>query len=167
MGLFDYVHVTDDRFVCSEGHPLSGEEFQTKDLGCTMGDSHIDRGRLHLNSGNYGEDPSIPFNGTIDVYCTCTKCPAFVQYGTGNLCPSGASFDVEIVGGVVVSVSRTSPSTEEFLASEPLRPYMKDCEGPMPYETAMRRHIFYPEDIRDAHKEKMRREFAERKASRR
>jgi hypothetical protein len=32
MGLYDTVKVSDPRFVCSEGHDLSDEEFQTKDL---------------------------------------------------------------------------------------------------------------------------------------
>ena len=41
MGLFDTVTVRDPRFVCSEGHDLSDEEFQTKDLGCTMGSATI------------------------------------------------------------------------------------------------------------------------------
>ena len=37
MGLFDYVRVSDPRFVCSEGHDLSDCEFQSHDFGEMMG----------------------------------------------------------------------------------------------------------------------------------
>lgn len=45
MGLFDYVTVRGPSFVCSEGHDLSGEEFQTKDFGCEMGQVFIEEHR--------------------------------------------------------------------------------------------------------------------------
>jgi len=139
MGLFDTVHV-DSRFKCSEGHDLSDEEFQTKDLGCTMGDVFIGD-KLSMTPGDYGYPPRFPFLGRINIYAHCEKCPAFVQAGTGNLCPTGVDFEIEIIDDVVRSFTRVSESTAEFIANEPKKPYMKGCEGPMSYQDAYKRHI--------------------------
>ena len=145
MGLFDYVTVRDPRFACSEGHDLSDEEFQTKDLGCTMGSATIgvDRGEARLvidEDGGYGDTPRLPFLGRICVYCVCRRCPAFVQAATGNLCPSGVTFEVEVIDDIVRSITRVSETTSEFLANEPRKSYMVGCEGPMSYEAAKARH---------------------------
>ena len=60
MGLFDYVYVDDPAFVCSEGHDLNGREFQTKDLGCTMGHAKVSGGGIVLTDGGYGDPPKRP-----------------------------------------------------------------------------------------------------------
>jgi len=150
MGLFDTVTVRDARFVCSEGHDLSGEEFQTKDLGCTMGSAAIDTvsapdtKHLTLYGGGWNRPPRLPFLGRIHVYCSCSSCPAFVQAGTGNLCPTNVTFEVEVIDDMVRAITRVSESTADFLVNEPQKPYMVGCEGPMSHEEARRRHIEYP-----------------------
>lgn len=140
MGLFDRVTVERPEFVCSEGHPLHGELFQTKGLGCTMG--HWTLGEtLSGEDGGYGEKPRRPFLGTISVYASCRQCPAFVQARTGNFCDCPVEFDVEIVDDVVRKVTRTSQSTAEWLREEPTRPWMAGCRGPMPWTDAHALHM--------------------------
>src|SRR5688500_9315610 len=107
MGLFDYVSVDHPAFVCSEGHDLSDEEFQTKDLGCTMGGAHIGATRISIQDGGWGETQPVPFSGTIEVYASCTRCPAFVQNETFNTHPVSVEFSVEIANNQIVSVTRT------------------------------------------------------------
>lgn len=148
MGMFDWAHCNGPEFVCSEGHDLSGEEFQTKDLDCTLGDVVIEGGRVQFHDSGLRFDgqglgpPAVsPYTGTIDVGCTCKKCPAFVQAKTFNLIGTDVSFDVEIVNDEVKSVTRTSPSTAEQLRDTPTRPWMAGCYGPVPYETAKKSHI--------------------------
>ena len=144
MGLFDYVTVRDPRFVCSEGHDLSGEEFQTKDFGETMGRILIDRDGWITTRAVFLGTPEAD-SSVVEIYCTCTQCPAFVQFGTGNLCPCGVTFDVSLSRDRVTEVRRTGPSTAEWLASEPLARHMRNCEGPMPYSEASRLHAGYEE----------------------
>lgn len=135
MGLFDYVHVTGPAFVCSEGHALAGEEFQSKDFGCTMG--HVAIGSVGsavmMDDGGYGAAMVPGLTDYIEVYGDCTQCPAFVQTGTGNLVPVWCNFKVHVVKDVVQSIERTSPTTAEFLESTPKQPYMVGCFGPMPH----------------------------------
>ena len=146
MGFFDYVHVSDDRFVCSEGHPLSGEEFQSKDFGCVMGSVGITDGVLSFHAGCIDEEPS-PDSNEAEVYCDCKQCPAFVQDGTGNLVACWVEFRIKIEGNRVVSVERTSKPTAEWLTHEPAQDHMKDCEGPMTYAEAYDLHVQY-DDLR-------------------
>lgn len=141
MGLFDYVYVSDPRFVCSRGHDLSGEEFQSKDFGEMMGSVSIAGGEFTTRDGYCGKPE--PDSNVVEIYCTCTKCPAFVQFGTGNLSPCDVTFDVTLSGSTVALVTRTSPSTDDFVRDEPLQRHMKRCEGPMPYDVAQELHVHY------------------------
>jgi hypothetical protein len=161
MGMFDWVHIKDERFVCSEGHDVCGNEFQTKDFDCVLGYVTITDGVVGFQSGCVGLPPcDVEFTGTFEAYADCKQCPAFVQYGTGNMCGVSVCFDVDVKDGQVTAVRRTSESTAEFLEREPARDYMANCEGPMPYEQAMQRHIHYPREITKAWQEKMRAEYA-------
>ena len=140
MGLFDRLECVGPEFVCSEGHDLSGEEFQTKGLGCTMGGGLITHGKLRFCDGGCGdEDREVP----LEIYCTCRKCPAFVQFGTGNEISCGVEFEVMLDGDRVVSVKRVSQDTADWLASTPLERHMHRCEGPMPYAEVIELHIHY------------------------
>jgi len=144
MGLFDYVSVRDPMFVCSEGHDLSDEEFQSKDFGCEMGRVHIENGRVFMESVYLGE-PYLDEN-PAEIYCTCRRCPAFVQFGTGNLVGCGVSFEIKMDGNAVTSIKRTSPDTADWLRDEPLLAHMARCEGPMTYKEAEHLHIFYRDE---------------------
>lgn len=147
MGLFDTIKIDDDpRFVCSEGHLLYGEEFQTKDLGCTMGHAFIDVvghdvSRMRFYDGGYGDPVQQPLLGRFDIYCNCRQCPAFVQAKTANVCPVTVDFEVEVVDDVVRAVKRISATTAHFLENEPKQKYMAGCEGPMTYEAAVARSV--------------------------
>lgn len=137
MGLFDYVHCSGPEFVCSEGHDLTAEEFQSKDFGCTMGDVSISSTSIDLDSGKWGDGPpERPLLGRFYVYCTCRRCPAFIQAKTANMCSHGVTFCIEVVDDRVRSIKRASPPTAEWLESEPKQSYMAGCLGPMPYDEA-------------------------------
>lgn len=142
MGMFDYYRVSHPAFTCSEGHDLGDEEFQGKDGDCTMAEHEIGD-VLTLGEGVFGGTEERPrFTSTVDVYCDCTRCPAFVQARTHNLVATGVEFAVTIEGETcrVLRVERTSPSTADFLRDEPAREYMRGCLGPMPYDEAQRIH---------------------------
>lgn len=141
MGLFDYVTVRDPRFVCSRGHDLSAEEFQSKDFGCTMGRVLIEDGLLSSHAVYFGEPGAD--GSKVEVYCTCRQCPAFVQFGTGNLVGCDVTFEVELDGDAVKAISRTSPATDDQLRAVPLERHMNRCEGPMPYADAKQLHVHY------------------------
>lgn len=148
MGLFDYVHCDHPVFVCSDGHDLRDEEFQTKDLGCTMGSASIGE-RISIHDGGYGDTQPAPFSGSIQIYADCHSCPAFVQDVTFNLHPVCVEFLVEISGDVVTKITRTSASSAEQVAAAPLLEYMPNCRGPMSYEDARKRGVdrkFFPWD---------------------
>jgi hypothetical protein len=148
MGLFDYVTVSGPAFVCSEGHDLSGEEFQTKDLGCTMGDAEIGD-RIEIHDGGYGDSVDRPLTSTIEIYCSCRKCPALVQAETFNTHATSVEFEIKIADDIVVAVQRTSETTAEQMASGIREPYMHECRGPMSYEDAKKRQRdgkFFPWD---------------------
>lgn len=169
MGLFDYVHCDRPEFVCSEGHDLRDEEFQTKDLGETMGSASIGN-TITIYDGGYGDTQPSPFSGTIEIYATCRRCPAFVQAETFNTHPVSVEFAVEIRDDKVMSVVRTSKSSAEQIAEAPTLEYMPNCRGPMSYEDAKRRQVdraFFPWDpqpvVSDEAKERQR-AWSERRA---
>ncbi len=139
MGCFDYVEVDREEFKCSEGHVLEGAEFQTKDLGCTMGHWIIGE-TLTGEDGGWGEDTPRPFTGTVDIYASCEECPAFIQAKTFNLCDHWVEFRVEIVEDIVRKVTRTSPPTSEWIETEPKEKWMAGCLGPMPHAEAEEIH---------------------------
>jgi len=134
MGLFDYVRASGPQFVCDQGHAVC--DFQTKDLGCTLGEAVIEDDRLTFRDGGHGDGPNGPVTATIDIYGDCTECPAFVQARTLNLCAQCVEFRVTVEDGRVASVKRTSETLDEFLTREPNESYMRGCFGPMPYAEA-------------------------------
>lgn len=141
MGLFDYVSVAGPEFRCSEGHDLSGEEFQTKDLGCTMGYASIGK-RISISDGGWGETQPSPFTGAIEIYTDCKRCPVFVQDETFNMHTVCVEFAVVVVADKVERVTMTSKSSAEQIAEAPTLEFMPGCRGPMNYEDAHRRHVF-------------------------
>lgn len=136
MGCFDYVSVSDPQFKCSEGHDLSGSEFQTKDLGETMGDSSIDDGVLTYQPGRWGDPEPNPFTGTIEIYTSCQQCPAFVQNKTWNEVATWVEFSVVVKENAIRSVTMTSDPTHVQVATAKTTPYMLDAHGPMTYAEA-------------------------------
>ena len=141
MGLFDYVTMRDPRFVCSNGHDLCGEEFQSKDFGCEMGRVLVESDRVSTHAVCLGKPEAD--TAKAEIYGTCTQCPAFVQFGTGNLIGCEVSFEIDLDGDAVKSIKRTSLATNDWLRDEPLARHMNRCEGPMPYAEAEQLHIHY------------------------
>lgn len=125
MGLFDRLMCHDPEFLCSEGHGLGGEEFQTKSLGCTMGYGAIRDRLLTFRDGGWGD--ATERETPLDVYCTCRQCPAIMP-PPGSQTPTAihpwVEFAVELDGDRVVSISRTSKSTSEYTAEVMLWPHM-------------------------------------------
>lgn len=150
MGMFDYVRVSGPEFVCSEGHDLSGEEFQTKDLGCTLGYATIRSGRMHfephlIERGRSAEDYQR-FPRVISIGCTCSRCPGFVQANTGNPVGCDVDFEVDLVyDGTVLHARRVGMSTSEWMEWVVAQPWMAGAEGPMPYTEAREMRMRYPE----------------------
>jgi hypothetical protein len=139
MGLFDYVHVCGPEFVCSEGHDLSDEEFQTKDLGCTMGAASVDSDALHFDTraDNWG-GPQYVDENPVSIYADCHKCPAFVQGETGVVIATPVEFSVTVGSdNKVISIKRTSPDSDVWAREEANKLYLKDSFGPISYETAL------------------------------
>lgn len=136
MGLFDTFTIYDERVVCSEGHDLSYVEFQTKDLGQTMGHWTIEGGRLYGQPGGWGVEPDMPVTETLYVYSSCPLCPAFVQAATANIVDTPLDFLIAIRDNLVVTVERISESAAEFVATAPHDPGMQGCVGPMSREDA-------------------------------
>ena len=148
MGLYDTLTVSNEAFKCSEGHDLSDAEYQTKDLGRTMGYWHISD-VLTGEPGEYGDPLPKPVSGVLEIYCTCKECPAFVQAGTGNLVDCGVTFAVEVHRDKVTRIERQGMTTKEWLAYERAQTWMQGCEGPMSWEDAYKRHSQYHQRERD------------------
>ncbi len=153
MGLYDTLTVSNEAFKCSEGHDLSEAEFQTKDLGQTMGYWQISD-VLTGEPGGWGRPLPKPISGVLEIYCACIACPAFVQAGTGNLVDCAVTFAVEIHRDKVVRVERQGMTTKEWLAYEPAQVWMKECEGPMSWQAAYVRHAQYHHVRREPHVKK-------------
>lgn len=137
MGLFDCVSVSGKQFACADGHSVEGCDFQTKDLGCTMGSAHVSD-MLTLQSGKYGCAPRQPFTGVIEIYSTCEQCPAAVQRGTGNILGTCVEFEVEIFRNTVTNLKLVSRPSAEQLA-EQIAKY--DGVGPMSFREAQAMHM--------------------------
>lgn len=140
MGMYDVVRV-DSQFRCSEGHDLSGEEFQTKDFGETFGDISVSGTSIIIQPGKYGYPPKRPLLGRFVIYGSCRKCPAFVQADTFNVVECWVEFELEVVDNVVRAINMESPTTAEFLKNMPKETWMEGCHGPMSYEEAVELHI--------------------------
>lgn len=153
MGMYDYVTVEGEAFVCSEGHDVSDREFQTKDFDCVLGYIHVGD-VISTEAGCLRIAPDLgKFESHFDIGTACEKCPAFVQAETFNLCPVSVDFRVYHQGERLIRVERISESTFDFIASEPGRVHMGGCRGPMPYGDARKRHIdraFFPWDPKPA-----------------
>ncbi len=136
MGVYDSVCVQGPhRWTCSEGHDLTGVEWQTKDLGCTMGSWTL-AARLDGTPGSEGEQIELPFTGRIAIYTDCTRCPALFDEldAGGNVIVPWIEFEVDVVDSVVRGAERVSESTPEHLARW-IEQY--GCEGPMTYAEAV------------------------------
>jgi hypothetical protein len=136
MGDYDMVVARDPRLVCSEGHDVTDEGLQTKDLGCTMGHAEIVGDKLLYWPGHWGEPLAPPVRACLRVCCTCRRCPAFIQRETLNVVGTWVEFEIDVVDDEVRSITRVSESTAEFLENEPRSDHMQGCLGPMPYEAA-------------------------------
>jgi hypothetical protein len=139
VGLFDTVRV-DERFTCSEGHDLTGEEWQSKDFGETDGDVIIAEDTVTLKPGEWGDSPMRPLLGRFAIYTTCKKCPAFVQRETGNMIGHWVEYVLEIVDDRIRAIKLVSDTAKEFAEKIRKLSWMKDAYGPMTYEEAEALH---------------------------
>jgi hypothetical protein len=142
VGVFDYAICKGPEFVCSEGHDLTGQEFQTKDFACVLAYVTIEDGHVTTEEeGPAGAMTQPPFDSPFTVYTSCERCPVFVQARTGNLCDVCCEFEIAVEGDRILSIKRISETTAEFLTREPSEPWMKDCEGPMPRSESWARRM--------------------------
>jgi hypothetical protein len=150
MGMYDYVTVNRPEFVCSEGHDLSDEEFQTKCFDCVFGYVHVGES-LTTSQGPLKIAPNLgTFESHFDTGAVCKRCPAFVQAETFNVIPVSVDFRVYHQADKILKIVRiSSESTADFLASTPTREWMGECRGPFPYRDAQQRQRdqkFFPWD---------------------
>ena len=135
MGMFDYFQCSGPEFVCSEGHDLSGEEFQGKYMDCTLATHSIADSVLSL-----GDEQTLPrWTTTIFVGASCSRCPVYVQAVTANTCHAAdCRFAVTVEGktGRILAIERCGESTAEFLAAAPTREYLRGAIGPLPSDVA-------------------------------
>jgi hypothetical protein len=117
LGLYDDIIVTGEWCRCSEGHDLSGEVFQTKDLGSTMGRWSLAED-LRGEFGGWGDAVSMPLSGTIAIYTSCPVCPAFLDLGTWNVLMAWVEFEVDLDANRLVAVWRISQPSAEWIESE-------------------------------------------------
>jgi len=77
MGLFDTVNYSGDKLECAKGHKLNGQEFQTKELGCSASDWLLSDSKLELISkGAWWEDKTNPDSEAGPWgFCFYGKCP--------------------------------------------------------------------------------------------
>ena len=144
MELYDRLECHGPEFVCSEGHDLSSEEFQTKALGQTMGYGTIKNGVLTFEDGGYGHDgyrviaidrlksAAIPKRDSpLVLYCGCTQCPALMPPARGHIEAAWhplVEFAVVMEDDRVVSVTRTSQTSAEWQAEMLALPPMIDAK---------------------------------------
>ncbi|MDI1430691.1 ankyrin repeat domain-containing protein [Polyangium sorediatum] len=145
MGLYDTVRVKGlQGWTCSEGHDLMQAEWQTQDLGCTMGSWTL-AARLDGTPGFEGERIELPLTDRIAIYTHCIQCPALfdeLDVG-GNVILPSVEFEVDLVESVVRRAERVSESTPEHLARWIER---YGCEGPMTYAEAVATQITHVPD---------------------
>jgi hypothetical protein len=106
----------------------TGADWQTKDLGCTLGSWTLDA-RLDGAPGSEGEPIELPFTGRIAICTDCIRCPALFDEldGGGNVIVPWVEFEVDLADSVVRRAERVSESTAEHLAGW-IEQY--GCEGP-------------------------------------
>ncbi len=152
MGMFDYIRCIGPEFVCSRGHSLADEEFQTKDFSCELAWHKIENGVLSFYDGAvtldpafnevgqhgiYGQRPDAqrPYLGYIFVYCSCHQCPSFVYGQVGSVASCWCEFKVRIVDNKVEMVERIAEDFDEFAQKQAGLP---DTTGPIPTEEAIK-----------------------------
>jgi len=139
MGMYDSITVLHPAFKCSEGHDLSEREWQTKDLDEALYHFTLhEDGKLVRSPAPEDEEwpPDSPVNGVVEIYTDCHECPAWVQKGTGNVCPAGVDYEVTFENGRMTGYKRTSEPTPEQQAAELKQPWMQGAVGPLSYEEA-------------------------------
>jgi hypothetical protein len=129
MGLYDCVYCYGPPFVCSEGHLLDGHEFQTYDLGRTMGEWTLSD-RLY---GAPGIQSQYPFTGLLALVTACSICPVYWDPTTGNIMDLLVDFEVHLAADVVGDVRRISPAFREWVRTLDAR-----MRGPMTYDEALK-----------------------------
>ncbi len=141
MGNFDTVTARGPAYVCADGHDMTNEILQTKDLGCTVGHAQIgDVGsKVTMTPGNWGE-PLLPgFTGTIHVYTDCQRCPALIHLQTANVLDMWFEVEIEIVDDVVQRITRISEPTEAQIVAYREHWGEQQLEGPMSFADALDR----------------------------
>lgn len=99
MGLYDTIRYNGSRSKCANGHDLSSEDFQTKDLGCTLGYWSLTDENIEGEDGGYGELPALPVTGVVYFYTSCSECSEGSDW---------VEFEAELRDGKVLSISRVA-----------------------------------------------------------
>jgi hypothetical protein len=86
-----------------------------------------------------------PSHDSISRRSSCTGFGSGRFDVGGNEIGCDVTFEIELDGNVIKSITRTSPSTADFIRDVPKRKNMKRCEGPMPYHEAKWLHVHYQE----------------------
>jgi hypothetical protein len=119
VGMFDYANIYDGyteagelvpntHFKCPAGHDLKGEEFQTKDFGCTLGEVQIYPDEVLFNPSIWSAaEAETVGTGTFNVYTGCLVCrPAKPGLMHGLWC----EFEMVLESWKIISVKATESS---------------------------------------------------------
>lgn len=134
MGLYDTLRITHDLARCPDGHDLSEQEWQTKDLGESMGAFHLDEtGEIKpLDLPEERWRPSLfPPKGTVQVYTDCPECPVWVQKGTGNVIHADVDYELQFEGTRLTGYLRTTVPYAEQLAKRQASTWFEGAVGPL------------------------------------
>jgi len=131
MGMFDRVWFRDTEPRCSEGHSLAGVEFQTKDLGCTMGDAEVMDGKFAFSPGGWGDSEKV---GRMWMCGDCPQCVCFVaEFPHPQVYRRFIELVVTVLGTAVVYEDVSKSLAEWWMEDYVCRPGVL---GPMSPEAA-------------------------------
>ncbi len=146
MGMFDSLRCIGPQFVCSRGHSLADEEFQTKDFDCELAWHLIENDTLTFygaeavresevsKHGIFERHEHAPHLGNIFVYTSCHQCPCYVYGEVGTVVACWCEFKVRLVDNKVEAVERTAEDYDEFARRQAELP---DLAGPIPLAEAI------------------------------
>jgi hypothetical protein len=104
MGMYDTVYIHDNRMKCKNGHDMSGQDFQTKDLTNTLSTWVLKKGRLKLEQHNDEVWEPVAKSGVIRVYTTCDNCDRTRDNNGVLELNNWAQFFITIKDGAVVNI---------------------------------------------------------------
>lgn len=116
MGLYDSVTVTGSGWTCPEGHDLTGEDWQTKDLGETMGGWTFGEPGSEIVESRHGAYNDVEIESVIRIYTSCPKCPHMLQAKTYNVLDLWVEYELAMADRLILTRKLISEPLAETMA---------------------------------------------------